>query len=386
MFTEHSSIVLHRNIRTKVVMDFGSRPYRSLGRTDGRRCLRVRVQWLVTLFALFAAASPVSAEEPVRIGLGFGLAFLPAYICEDLKLVEKHGKESHLDLRASFQRFLGAGPLQDALASGAIDMAPFGTAPLLAAWEKTKDTPRQIFAVSGLTTLPPVLLTNRADIRSACGFPPGHRIAISSRSAPQLYLLQMQSEKVFGQYDKLRGQIVVLSHAEAVNDLVGGKDLVTGYFSSAPYTEIALADGRIHKVLSGSDVIDGKASFLILGASKGYLAAHPKCLKRSRKRSTRPPASSATSAPRRRNLSGARAVKDARCRGARQRAVWPQGRIRQCRARHRSFRRLHGTARRAQIAARKLEGDRRPRAVEFVKQLVVRTGFADRALTIWPDA
>jgi len=86
----------------------------------------------------------------------------------------------------------------------------------------------------------------------------------------------MQSEKVFGQYDKLRGQIVVLSHAEAVNDLVGEKDSVTGYFSSAPYTEIALADGRVHKVLSASDVIDGKASFLILGASKGYIASHPK--------------------------------------------------------------------------------------------------------------
>ena len=86
----------------------------------------------------------------------------------------------------------------------------------------------------------------------------------------------MQSEKVFGQYDRLRGQIVVLSHAEAVNDLVGAKDSVTGYFSSAPYTEIALGDGRVHKVLSASDVIDGKASFLILGASKGYIAAHPK--------------------------------------------------------------------------------------------------------------
>ena len=241
------------------------------GRTEGRQGLHARVHWLVALCLVFAAPSPALAEEPVRIGLGFGLAFLPAYICEDLKLIEKHGKESHLDLRASYQRFLGAGPLQDALASGAIDLAPFGAAPLLAAWEKAKDTPRQIFAVSGLTTLPPVLLTNRSDIRSLADFRPADRIAIPSRSAPQLYLLQMQSEKVFGQYDKLRGQIVVLSHAEAVNDLVGAKDAVTGYFSSAPYTELALADGRVHKVLSGADVIDGKASFLILGASKGYI-------------------------------------------------------------------------------------------------------------------
>jgi NitT/TauT family transport system substrate-binding protein len=32
----------------------------------------------------------------------------------------------------------------------------------------------------------------------------------------------------------------------------------------------------VHKILTASDVIDGKASFLILGASKGYIAAHPK--------------------------------------------------------------------------------------------------------------
>ena len=51
---------------------------------------------------------------------------------------------------------------------------------------------------------------------------------------------------------------------------------MAGYFSSAPYAEIALTDGRVHKILSASDVIDGKASFLILGASKGYIAAHPK--------------------------------------------------------------------------------------------------------------
>jgi hypothetical protein len=64
------------------------------GRTDGREGLPACVHWLVALCLVFAAASPALAEEPVRIGLGFGLAFLPAYICEDLKLIEKHGKES----------------------------------------------------------------------------------------------------------------------------------------------------------------------------------------------------------------------------------------------------------------------------------------------------
>jgi sulfonate transport system substrate-binding protein len=230
----------------------------------------------VVLFWLVVSASPAAADEPVRIGFGFGLAFLPVYICQDLKLVEKYGKAARLELKPSYQRFGGAGPLQEALGDGSVDVAPFGIAPLLAAWERSRDTPQQVLVVSGLTTLPPVLVTNRPEVRTLADFRAADRIAVPSASAPQVYLLQMQSEKVFSQYDKLRGQTVVLSHAEAVADLLAAGGSVTGYFSSAPYTEIALADGRIHKVLSAVDIVDGKASFLVLGATKAYVAAHPK--------------------------------------------------------------------------------------------------------------
>jgi NitT/TauT family transport system substrate-binding protein len=221
------------------------------------------------------AAPPARAQEHVRIGIGFGIAFLPAYICEDLKLVEKYGKDAHLDLRASYQRYVGAGPMQEAIAAGAIDMGPFGTAPLLAAWDKGKETPRQILAVSGITTLPLALLTNRPDVRTLADFRAGDRIAIPARSAPQRYFLQMQAEKLFGQYDRLRGQIVVLPNPEAAAALMTASGPVAGYFSSAPFTQVALGDGRVRKVLSSADVTGDKASFLIMGATKAYVAAHP---------------------------------------------------------------------------------------------------------------
>src|SRR5271163_4582899 len=100
---------------------------------DGVPMLRVRssLPGLVAPLVLCFSASAASAQETVRIGAGFGLAFLPAYICEDLKLVEKRGKEAHVEPKASYQRFFGAGPLQEAIGTGAIDIAP-----LLAAWEK----------------------------------------------------------------------------------------------------------------------------------------------------------------------------------------------------------------------------------------------------------
>ncbi len=249
--------------------------HRRQSRARGVR-LRKSLRSLAALFALSAMAAPALAQEQLKIGIGFGLAFLPTYICEDLKLVEKQAKEMHLDVKASYQRFLGSGPMQDAVASGAIDMGPFGTAPLLMAWDKAKNTPRQIFAVSGITTMPLVLLSNRPNVQSVADFTPADRIAMPTLSSPQMYLLEMQSEKILGQYDRLRRQVVALSHADAIAALVGGAGPVTAYFSSAPFTQIALRDEKIHQVLSSEDVMNGKASFLIMGATFGYIETHPK--------------------------------------------------------------------------------------------------------------
>jgi NitT/TauT family transport system substrate-binding protein len=239
------------------------------------KALRRFVLGLAALAALCVTAAPAFAQDQVKIGIGFGLAFLPVYICQDLKFVEKRAKELHLDVRASYQRFLGSGPMQDAIASGAIDMGPYGTAPLLAAWEKAKDTPAQILAVSGITTMPLTLVSNRPNVATIADFQPTDRIAMPSLTVPQMYLLEMQSEKVFRSFDKLQDQVVAMSPAEAVTALIDGSGLVTAYFASPPFTQVALRDGKVHRVLSSADVIDGKASFLIMGATRGYIEAHP---------------------------------------------------------------------------------------------------------------
>jgi NitT/TauT family transport system substrate-binding protein len=242
----------------------------------------LRRRWfycLITLFALCAVARPACADEQVKIGIGFGLAFLPTYICEDLKLIEKYGKEQHLTTRASYERFLGAAAVQDAITSRTIDMGPFGTAPLLTAWEKgkeIKDARRQIFAVSGMTTMPLALLSDQPRVRSIADLRPSDRIAVPTLTAPQMYLLEIQSEKVLGQYDRLRDQVVVLSHADAIAALFSGDGPATAYFASPPFTQIALKDSKIHRILSTEDVIGGKVSFLIVGATKSYIEAHPK--------------------------------------------------------------------------------------------------------------
>jgi NitT/TauT family transport system substrate-binding protein len=237
---------------------------------------------VVALAALALLSGPALADEQVRIGIGYGLAFLPVYICQDLKLVEKYAKARHLRLQAHYERFSGAAAVQDAIASAAIDMGPFGLAPLLTAWDKAKgakDSPRdsrgQILAVSGITTMPVVLLTNQPKVRSIADLRASDRIAMPTLSSPQMYVLQMQAEKNLGQYDRLNSQVVELSPSDAVVALIDGSGPVTAYFASPPFTEIALKDEKVHQILSSVEVIGGKASFLILGARRGYVEAHP---------------------------------------------------------------------------------------------------------------
>ena len=62
-------------------------------RIDWRQWRRARRYWFGALYLMLTFAPPALAEEPVRIGVGYGLSFL---------LVEKHGKEGRLDLRLSY--------------------------------------------------------------------------------------------------------------------------------------------------------------------------------------------------------------------------------------------------------------------------------------------
>src|SRR5262249_26115569 len=118
--------------------------------------------------------------------------------------------------------------------------------------------------------------TNRRGIKSIEDLTRSDRISMPSLTSPQMYLLQMASEKVFGpgQQDKLREQVVALPHAEAINALLSGSSEVTAYFSSAPFTQVALKSPKIHAVFTSADIM-GQSSFLIMGATKRYVEVNP---------------------------------------------------------------------------------------------------------------
>ena len=166
-------------------------------------------------------------------------------------------------------------PMLDAVKSGSIDIAPFGIAPLLSAWERDTGSPRQIVIVSGVTTMPLTLLSGRPNVATISDLGPTDRIAMPSLTAPQMFVLQMQAAKLFNKPNRFDDQVVALPPADALSAMIDGVGMVTAYFASPPYTQLALRGGKVHPVLTSPDVFGGKGSFLVMGAMQAYVDAHP---------------------------------------------------------------------------------------------------------------
>ncbi|WP_029006334.1 ABC transporter substrate-binding protein [Azorhizobium doebereinerae] len=235
---------------------------------------------LAVAIAAPALSAPAAAQSPtpVKIGIGFGIGFLPMFVADDQKLVEKQAKAAGLDVAASYQRFSGSSAMQDAILSGSVDMGVYGVAAMLIAWDKARGSSQQIFGIAGVNSSPLVLITNKPEVKSLADFAPTDKIAMPALVSPQMYALQMISEKAFGagQQDKLKPQVVALPHPESLNAMLSGSTEVKAYFSTPPFTQIALGGGKAHVVTTSEAAFDGRSSFLVLGATKRWLDANPK--------------------------------------------------------------------------------------------------------------
>jgi NitT/TauT family transport system substrate-binding protein len=210
----------------------------------------------------------------LRIGVGHGIGFLPLYLANDLKLFDKHAKAAGLTGRVAIQRFYSAAALHQALDKGELAAGAYG----LSAFLLAREAPKQMVAISGVTTLPVVLLTSRSDIKALSDIKPGQRIAVPLLTSPQMTFLRMQSDQWFtmGLWSRLRQQVVVMPHQDALDALTEGKSDIAAYFSSPPFTQVALKDARVRPILSSVDALGGKSSFFVIASPREALASQPK--------------------------------------------------------------------------------------------------------------
>ncbi|MFW5961788.1 MAG: ABC transporter substrate-binding protein, partial [bacterium] len=75
-------------------------------------------------------------------------------------------------------------------------------------------------------------------------------------------LLSMASKKEFGDSERFDDQLLTMSHPDAMNALLAGRE-VSSHFASPPYLFLESREKGIEKILSGKEAFGGEFTFIV---------------------------------------------------------------------------------------------------------------------------
>ncbi|ELY3983276.1 ABC transporter substrate-binding protein [Cronobacter muytjensii] len=232
--------------------------------------------WL--MLTLMATAGAAQAEGNISIAQQFGIGYLLLDVVRDQQLIEKEGKKDGLDIKVEWRTLSGATAMNEALLSGALDVASAGVPPLLTLWDRTKGR-QNVKAIAALGSMPNYLLSNNPAVKSISDLTDQDRIAVPAAGVGfQSRTLQIETARRFGNSDYKRFDTISVSlpHPDASAALFAGKSEITAHFSSPPFQYQALEHSNVHKVLSSYDVLGGKATFNVLYTTQKFHDENPK--------------------------------------------------------------------------------------------------------------
>src|SRR5262245_5727376 len=188
-----------RGVRTRVML-----PETRRDREKAMPSLRSLTLCLCTglMLGVLGAAGDVHAEtNEVRISKGYGMHYLPLYVMEAEKLLEKHAAAAGLgDVKVSWPVFDGGNIINDAMLAGALDIAAIGVPGFLTLWDKGKANPRTtILGLAAVGSGSVYLNTRNPNIKTLADFTEKDRIAVPGiKTSLVAVVLQMAAAQVFG--------------------------------------------------------------------------------------------------------------------------------------------------------------------------------------------
>ena len=238
----------------------------------------------LSLAILLAGAIPTFAEATlVRVGRAPGLAFLPLFVMEAGKLLEKHLALNGLQgVRVVWQESTSGNVMNDALLSGNMEFANGGVPPFLTLWAKARGTRNEVGALAAVSDMPSVLTTNNPNVRTIRDFSDKDRISVAAVKASQVaILLQMAAEKEFGpgEFARLDPLTVTMPQSESVTALLSGRTEITAHFTVPPFANRELKDPKIRAVLRSTDILGAVNTNIVAYTTKAFRDAYPKTVK-----------------------------------------------------------------------------------------------------------
>jgi NitT/TauT family transport system substrate-binding protein len=225
----------------------------------GRAIRRLGAAALVVALA-YAGREARAETSQIRISKGHGILYLPLMVMEAQKLVEKHARAAGLgEVRVSWATFDGGNIINDAMLSGALDVAAIGAPGFVTLWAKAKGIPKlEIAGISGLSATSLYLNTRNPRVKTLRDFGPGDKIAMPGiKTSLSAVVLQMAVAQEFGmaEYARLDTLTVGLPHPDAMVALTSGKTDVNSHLGSPPFSYLELEAPGVHRVMSSVDVL-----------------------------------------------------------------------------------------------------------------------------------
>lgn len=246
--------------------------------SKARAKARILLAGFLALFVTVHGVRNASAEtDRLRIAQQFGIAYLPLIVANEKGLVEEEARKLGIKPPViEWLRLSGAAAMNEALISGGLDFATAGITPMILTWDKTRTTAK-IIGIAALGSMANVLTTNNPNIKSLADFTSRDRIALPSvKVGFQPILLQMASDKAFGQFDKLDDLTVSMPHPDATAALLSGKSEITAHFTSPPFVQQQLATGKVKAILNSFDILGGPHTFNVVYATTKFATDNPK--------------------------------------------------------------------------------------------------------------
>lgn len=231
---------------------------------------------LLALLSLSTLGSARAEITTLRIGLQYGLVYLPVVVAQSEGLISKHAAELGVpNLEVSLTRFSGSTAMNDALLSGSVELGTLGTGGALIAWDKTRGR-QHIKSIGALSAITYTLFTNKPSIASFKDFTPDDKIAVPAFNAPQAIMLRVAAERFLGDRSKADPLMISLPHPDATAALLAGR-AIAGYFATPPFSQVVARDPRMKAVMTSRDLLGGEdPTAATLSASQSFVDDNPK--------------------------------------------------------------------------------------------------------------
>jgi NitT/TauT family transport system substrate-binding protein len=250
-----------------------------------RLILVMRVIAFAGLIAVLAAAMQPAAHaqtKELRIGVQYGLGYLPLYVARDAGLFEKHMKSQGLEpIPVRIVNFAGGPQIQDGLLSQNLDIGAGGVTVMLITRDKTRGAgDQEMLGLTSLSSVPYDLWTIDANLKSLRDLnPQKNKIGLPAVkvSVPAIFL-QMASEQIngAGKHAAFDPITVSLAQPDGVISLMAGGSTVDSYLFAPPFSQQMREKPNVRRVWSSNELFGSPITALTTWTTVRFHRENPK--------------------------------------------------------------------------------------------------------------